>query len=86
MREWLVRSRKHCEMTTYQAAEKAGISQSYYAAIENGERQADMSLSIMQKLAKVFGITVDDIVQMETEHQKEKHIHDNPTGLARDTR
>lgn len=74
MREWLVKNRKSCGMTTYQAADKAGISQSYYAAIENGERQSDMSLSIMQKLAKAFGISVYEIVQLETEYQSKQVI------------
>lgn len=37
-RQWLADIRASLELTTYQAAEKCGISQSFYSAIENGTR------------------------------------------------
>ena len=72
MREWLVNMRDKCGISQYKAADLAGISQSYYAAIETGARQSDMSLSTMQKLAAAFGVSVSDIVNAETEYQAKR--------------
>ena len=46
-------------------AEKLGISQNYYSDIEKGNRQSDLSLSLTQKLADVFGITLEQIADFE---------------------
>ena len=69
MREWLIEKRKEKGVSQYKCAKELGISQSYYAAIETGARQSDMSLSTMQKLAAAFGVSVSDIVNAETEYQ-----------------
>jgi len=65
MREYLKELRRKAEMSQLQAARKAGIVQSYYAAIESGARQSDMTLSIMQKLAGAFNVTVERIIEQE---------------------
>ena len=52
-------------------AKKLDISESYYSLIENGDRQTDMSLSIIEKLAKAFGVSVQTIVKEEMKYKRE---------------
>lgn len=51
MRNWLVDIRKAKGMSQYDAAEKSGISQSYYAAIETEMRGNPLKVDIAQKIA-----------------------------------
>lgn len=65
MREWLKNKRKDKGMTMKALGEELGVSESYYCAIENGSRKAELSLPMAQKIAAVFGITVDEISRLE---------------------
>jgi len=65
MREWLKKLRNDHGMTQMQIAEKVGISESYYAYIENGDRQKSMDISLARKLASIFGVSVDQIAEYE---------------------
>ena len=40
-----------------------GVTQQNYSFIEKGGRQVDMSLSLIQKLAKIFGVTAEWIIE-----------------------
>ena len=51
-REWLIEARKARGLTTYTAAEKAGISQSTYAQIETGRRNP--SIKVARKIASIL--------------------------------
>ena len=55
MRKWLVEIRKAANMSQYTTAEKAGISQSYYASIETGVRGKPLSVTIAKKIATALG-------------------------------
>ena len=55
MRRWLVTIRESKRISQYKAAELAGISQSYYAAIETGTRGKPLSVDIAKKLAAALG-------------------------------
>lgn len=55
MREWLVEIRKEKKMSQDRAAKAAGISQSYYAAIEIGERGNPLNVSTAKKIAAALG-------------------------------
>lgn len=55
MRRWLIEIRKEKGMSQYNVAEKCGISQSYYAAIEIGERGKPLSVNTAKKIAAVLG-------------------------------
>ena len=67
MREWLKVRRKAKGLTMKELGAELGISESYYCAIENGSRKAELSLPIAKKLAEVFEMTVDEIADLETE-------------------
>ena len=50
--------RKEEKMSQEELASKLGISRSYLTKIENGQR--GLSIEIMQKLCKVFNITMEE--------------------------
>lgn len=55
MRDWLVDMRKREGISTYEAAKRAGICQSYYSAIENGTRGKPLRVDVAKGIAGVFG-------------------------------
>lgn len=65
MRKWLIELRNNSGITQSMMAERLGLSQSYYAQIETGERQADMNLSTACKIADIFNIPLSQIRNYE---------------------
>ena len=65
MREWLRKLRNEKGLTMKDMGEKLGISESYYCAIENVDRQKKMDLMIASGLATIFEISVLSIVTYE---------------------
>ena len=70
MRNYLKREREKHGFTQKYVAEQLGISQNYYCDIENGNRQNEIKASILVGLANIFGLSVDEIVNMENENKK----------------
>lgn len=54
MREWLVVIRKKKGMSQYKVAAEAGISQSFYAGIETGDRGMKLPVQTAKKIAAVL--------------------------------
>jgi len=54
MRKWLIDLRKTKGFTQHKTADLAGISQSYYAAIETGERGNPLNVGVAKKIAKAL--------------------------------
>lgn len=65
MRKWMKETRKKLGLTQAQAAESLGITEGYYLMIENGDRQKSLDLAFVQKLSKLFGMTVQQIADAE---------------------
>lgn len=65
MREWLKDARTKAGLTMKDVGEKLGISESYYCAIEKGERQKKMDMMVASGLSMILGIPISEIVQME---------------------
>lgn len=65
MREWLRNLRIEKNLTMKAMAEKLGISESYYCAIENGERQKKMDMLLASGLATILEVPVFRIVQLD---------------------
>ena len=59
-----------------QAAAELGIGYTNYNKMEKGNREP--SVKELQKLAKLFGITVDQLINHEGELPKEIKLEDNP--------
>lgn len=51
-----------------------GLGESHYSKIEKGQREA--SVELLDKLSKFYGISIDQIVHMDTEVPKEITIED----------
>ena len=54
MRKWLKDIRERLKLTTFEAANAAGISQSYYSSIENGTRGNPLNVDIAKKIAEAL--------------------------------
>ena len=67
MREWLKNLRTAKGLTMKEMGEKLGISESYYCAIENGERQKKMDIVLISGLSSVLNVSVAKIVRLESE-------------------
>lgn len=65
MREWLKKLRLKRNLSQQNVADELGITQQYYNLIENGERQSKMTIDTAQKLAKIFDVPLDFILQNE---------------------
>ena len=70
MREWLRDLRNQQGYTMKAVAEKLGISESYYCAIENGERQKRMDMVLASGLSVIFGVPMAEIVTLEKEERR----------------
>lgn len=65
MRTWLINLRGKHNLTQADVAKKLNVTQGYYSLIEKGERQADLNLSIAEKLSKMFNISLKKISDFE---------------------
>ncbi len=57
-----------------EVATEVGLGISHYSKIENGQREA--SVELLDKLAKFYGITIDQIVHMGSEVPAEITLED----------
>lgn len=64
-------------MLQKQIANEIGIGYSNYNKLENGGR--DASVEELSKLAKLFGITIDDIVNLENQVPEDVHTKNKST-------
>lgn len=82
MREYLKKLRLSKKLSQREIASALEISQPYYSDIENGNRQIDMTLSFMNALSLIFGLSLDEIVSLENDYCFElkgryKNVKDN---------
>ena len=66
MRTWLKELRRTSKMSQQNVADLLGITQQYYNLIESGERQSKMSIETAQKLAAVFDVPIEYVLEKET--------------------
>lgn len=69
MRNWLRDMRKKSGFTMKDMSHKLNISESYYCAIESGDRQKNMDVFLASQLAVIFKIPVSKVVACEKEMQ-----------------
>ncbi len=74
----LKRFRENKGLQQKQVAIEIGLGISHYNKIENGQREA--SVELLDKLAKLYGVSIDAIVHMEGEVPKEIIIEDKTTS------
>lgn len=66
MRKYLEDMRKKLNLSQQDVAEKIGISRQYYNAIERGERQKKMEITLVSKLSDVLDISMQTIIEEES--------------------
>lgn len=69
MREWLEGIRKDAGLTMKEIAQKLGISESYYCAIENGTRQKRMEVALVSGISAATGVPVTRVLELENEYE-----------------
>ena len=74
MRTYLREIREEKKLSQTEMAEMLGCYQSYYSAIENDNRQKDMSLSMVKKIAIAFEMPMEVIINAENDYQESKLI------------
>ena len=72
------RLRENKGLQQKQVAIEIGLGISHYNKIENGQREA--SVELLDKLAKLYGISIDAIVHMDGEVPEEVIIEDKTTN------
>lgn len=65
MREWLRTLRCEKGLTQAETAKKLGIGQSYYSAIEQGERLKELGLLFAVEISELLQVSLDKIVEEE---------------------
>ena len=65
LRGYLKEKRKSQGLTQQNVAERLNISTQYYSLIEKGERQESLNLSMLDKLAEIFGVPLSDLITAE---------------------
>ena len=70
MRDWLKEQREKKGFTMKEMAEKLDISEGYYSYIEAGTRQKKMDITLVSKLADIFRLKIQQIVDYESQERK----------------
>lgn len=70
MRCYLKELRENKKMSQTQVADQLSMTQQYYSYIENGDRQQDMGLSLLQKIAEVFNVPLAELIESEKTFQQ----------------
>ena len=65
MREYMKLQRLKIGLKQTEVAEAAGISKSYYSDIERGNRQKNIDIAILAKLAVPLRLTISDMIEFE---------------------
>lgn len=74
MREWLRNARLGKGFTMKRLADELHISESYYCSIENGYRQKDMDISLVEKISKSLRVPVSQILKFEQSQRTTSEI------------
>ncbi|WP_196033778.1 helix-turn-helix domain-containing protein [Flavonifractor plautii] len=74
MREWLRNARLGKGFTMKRLADELHISESYYCSIENGYRQKDMDISLVEKISKSLRVPVSQILKFEQSQRTTREV------------
>lgn len=70
LRDYLINLRSTHKLSQQDVADMVGISRQYYNAIENGNRQKKMDITLLTKLSEAFDVTLTQIFEKEQLWQK----------------
>ena len=64
-REYLKKMRNEMGLTMQDMGDALGMSRQYYNLIETGFSQKRMDITLVRKIADIFGVTLEDIARFE---------------------
>lgn len=64
-REYLKKMRNEMGLTMQDMGDALGMSRQYYNLIETGVSQKRMDITLVRKIADIFGVTLEDIARFE---------------------
>lgn len=64
-REYLKKMRTEMGLTMQDMGDALGMSRQYYNLIETGVSQKRMDITLVRKIADIFGVTLEDIARFE---------------------
>lgn len=64
-REYLKKMRNEMGLTMQAMGDALGMSRQYYNLIETGVSQKRMDITLVRKIADIFGVTLEDIARFE---------------------
>lgn len=76
-REYLKKLRADAGLTTQEVADAFGISKQYYSLIETGVSQKRMDITLVRKIADLFGLTLEQVADEE-----QKLLEDDNASMA----
>lgn len=71
MRYYLRALREKRGYSQADVAKKLNVSQQMYSFVENGERQQNISLDLLQKLSKALEIPLEELIQKENQYKQD---------------
>ena len=69
MRTYLSSLRMEKGFSQRRVARESGVSYQHYSKLENGDRGGKVSLLIIGRIAKVLGVSLDELYLKESEYQ-----------------
>lgn len=84
-REYLKKLRADAGLTTQEVADAFGITKQYYSLIETGASQKRMDITLVRRIATLFGVTLEFVAEQErllTEEAEAEEAAAAQTGAA----
>lgn len=75
IRKYLIEMREKKQLSQQIVADKIGISRQYYSAIEMGTRQKNMDITLVSALAKIFEVSLGEIIELENTWKTQKNTN-----------
>lgn len=79
-REYLKKMRTEMGLTMQDMGDALGMSRQYYNLIETGVSQKRMDITLVRKIADIFGVTLEDIARFEQAWLAEAEEAEQETG------
>ena len=79
-REYLKKMRNEMGLTMQDMGDALGMSRQYYNLIETGVSQKRMDITLVRKIADIFGVTLEDIARFEQAWLAEAEEAEQETG------
>ena len=70
IRSYLLKHRKQNNKSLHAMAEALGVSRNYYNLLEKGKKGDKMTLATAYKIATLFKISLEDVLDLENDYKK----------------